>query len=239
MLFRSYLNENQIDEFDIEKVKYRLKNQTRSIEAKQITTKNQEHNGTDQTSKVPKRVNKEQIVKDRNRNILEVAQNLGINLRQTGQTYAWTEHDSFVIFPKTNTYSWFSKDEVGKSPIDLVQSFKGSDFKTAVAYLNNIELSDFDETKLKVEPQKPFKYLLKDSNDVSKLKDYFENERGISQETVRDFLKSGVVTQANRIHQNEFEPVIVFKHKGSDGKVVGASLQGIKENYNRYPTKGR
>ena len=234
-----YLNENQIDEFDIEKVKYRLKNQTRSIEAKQITTKNQEHNGTDQTSKVPKRVNKEQIVKARNRNILEVAQNLGINLRQTGQTYAWTEHDSFVIFPKTNTYSWFSKDEVGKSPIDLVQSFKGSDFKTAVAYLNNIELSDFDETKLKVEPQKPFKYLLKDSNDVSKLKDYFENERGISQETVRDFLKSGVVTQANRIHQNEFEPVIVFKHKGSDGKVVGASLQGIKENYNRYPTKGR
>ena len=86
-----YLNENQIDEFDIEKVKYRLKNQTRSIEAKQITTKNQEHNGTDQTSKVPKRVNKEQIVKARNRNILEVAQNLGINLRQTGQTYAWTE----------------------------------------------------------------------------------------------------------------------------------------------------
>lgn len=234
-----YLNENQIDKFDIEKVKYRLKNQSKAIESKQVTTEKQGHHDTDKTSKVPKRVSKEQIIKARNRNILEVAQNLGINLRKTGQTYVWTEHDSFVIFPKTNTYSWFSKDEVGKNPIDLVQSFNGADFKQAVAYLNDIELSSFDEAKIDVEPQKPFKYLLRDSSDVSKLKDYFENERGISQSTVRDFLQSGVIAQANRIHQNEFEPVVVFKHRDSDGNIVGASLQGIKENYVRYPTKGR
>lgn len=233
-----YLNDTQIANFDIEKVKYRLKEKAK-IEEPQKVTPEKNDNIPAKAGSVPKRVTKEQITQARNRNILEVAQNLGINLRQAGQTYVWTEHDSFVVFPKTNTYSWFSKDESGKNPIDLVQSFNRVDFKTAVAYLNSADLAGFDETKIKVEPQKPFKYLLKDSADVSKLKEYFEAERGISQTTVRDFLQSGVIAQANRIHQKQFEPVIVFKHKEADGKLVGASLQGIKEDFDRYPGKGR
>ncbi len=235
-----YLNDTQIAKFDIKKVKYRLKEKPEVEKAPNIPTEKKGSMPVQiQTGSVPKRVTKNQIMQARSRNILEVAQNLGINLRQAGQTYIWTEHDSFVVFPKTNTYSWFSKDEVGKNPIDLVQSFNRVDFKTAVAYLNSADLADFDETKLKTEPQKPFKYLLKDSADVSKLKEYFEAERGISQTTVRDFLQSGVIAQANRIHQNQFEPVIVFKHKEADGKLVGASLQGIKEDFDRYPSKGR
>lgn len=233
-----YLNDTQIAKFDIEKVKYRLKEKPKIEEPQKITTEKKESMPV-QAGSVSKRVTKDQIIQARNRNILEVAQNLGIDLKNAGQTYVWTEHDSFVVFPKTNTYSWFSKDEVGKNPIDLVQSFNRVDFKTAVAYLNSAKLADFDETKLKTEPQKPFRYLLKDSADVSKLKEYFESERGISQATVRDFLQSGVIAQANRIHQNQFEPVIVFKHKEADGKLVGASLQGIKKDFARYPGKGR
>lgn len=162
-----------------------------------------------------------------------------MSLQQKGQTYTWTEHDSLVIFPGTNTYSWFSKGENGKNSLDLVQSIKGMDFKTAVMYLNSAELSEFDESKVNLEPQKPFKYLLKDSNDVSKLKEYFVNERKIDGQTVNDFLRSGVIAQANRIYQNQFEPVVVFKHKESSGKLVGASLQGIKEDRQRYPERGR
>lgn len=162
-----------------------------------------------------------------------------MSLQQKGQTYTWTEHDSLVIFPGTNTYSWFSKGENGKNSLDLVQSIKGMDFKTAVMYLNSAELSEFDESKVNLEPQKPFKYLLKDSNDVSKLKEYFVNERKINGQTVNDFLRSGVIAQANRIYQNQFEPVVVFKHKEASGKLVGASLQGIKEDRQRYPERGR
>lgn len=235
-----YLNAAEIASFDRNKIKYRLNNgQVTSNETQEVPPEKKTDTKKKPTRNLPKRVTKEQIAAARDRNILEVAQELGMSLQQKGQTYTWTEHDSLVIFPGTNTYSWFSKGENGKNSLDLVQSIKGMDFKTAVMYLNSAELSEFDESKVNLEPQKPFKYLLKDSNDVSKLKEYFVNERKIDGQTVNDFLRSGVIAQANRIYQNQFEPVVVFKHKEASGKLVGASLQGIKEDWQRYPERGR
>lgn len=235
-----YLNAAEIASFDRNKIKYRLNNgQVTSNETQEVPPEKKTDTKKKPTRNLPKRVTKEQIAAARDRNILEVAQELGMSLQQKGQTYTWTEHDSLVIFPGTNTYSWFSKGENGKNSLDLVQSIKGMDFKTAVMYLNSAELSEFDESKVNLEPQKTFKYLLKDSNDVSKLKEYFVNERKINGQTVNDFLRSGVIAQANRIYQNQFEPVVVFKHKEASGKLVGASLQGIKEDRQRYPERGR
>lgn len=235
-----YLNAAEIASFDRNKIKYRLNNgQVTSNETQEVPPEKKTDTKKKPTRNLPKRVTKEQIAAARDRNILEVAQELGMSLQQKGQTYTWTEHDSLVIFPGTNTYSWFSKGENGKNSLNLVQSIKGMDFKTAVMYLNSAELSEFDESKVNLEPQKPFKYLLKDSNDVSKLKEYFVNERKINGQTVNDFLRSGVIAQANRIYQNQFEPVVVFKHKEASGKLVGASLQGIKEDRQRYPERGR
>lgn len=235
-----YLNAAEIASFDRNKIKYRLNNgQVTSNETQETSLEKKTDTNKKPNRSLPKRVTKEQIAAARDRNILEVAQELGMSLQQKGQTYTWTEHDSLVIFPGTNTYSWFSKGENGKNSLDLVQSIKGMDFKTAVMYLNSAELSEFDESKVNLEPQKPFKYLLKDSNDVSKLKEYFVNERKIDGQTVNDFLRSGVIAQANRIYQNQFEPVVVFKHKEASGKLVGASLQGIKEDRQRYPERGR
>ena len=234
------MNDAEIASFNRDKIKYRLNNgQVTSNETQENSPQKKVDTNKETKRGLPKRVTKEQIAAARDRNILEVAQELGMSLQQKGQTYTWTEHDSLVIFPGTNTYSWFSKGENGKNSLDLVQSIKGMDFKTAVMYLNSAELSEFDESKVNLEPQKPFKYLLKDSNDVSKLKEYFVNERKIDGQTVNDFLRSGVIAQANRIYQNQFEPVVVFKHKEASGKLVGASLQGIKEDWQRYPERGR
>lgn len=235
-----YLNVAEIASFDRDKIKYRLNNgQVTSNETQEAPPEKKTDTNKKTNRSLPKRVTKEQIAAARDRNILEVAQELGMSLQQKGQTYIWTEHDSLVIFPGTNTYSWFSKGENGKNSLDLVQSIKGMDFKTAVMYLNSAKLSEFDESKVNLEPQKPFRYLLKDSNDVSKLKEYFVNERKIDGQTVNEFLRSGVIAQANRIYQNQFEPVVVFKHKEANGKLVGASLQGIKEDRQRYPERGR
>lgn len=235
-----YLNAAEIASFDRDKIQYRLNNGQVTSNKTQAAPLEKKPNANKKPNRsLPKRVTKEQIAAARDRNILEVAQELGMSLQQKGQTYTWTEHDSLVIFPGTNTYSWFSKGENGKNSLDLVQSIKGMDFKTAVMYLNSAELSEFDESKVNLEPQKPFKYLLKDSNDVSKLKEYFVNERKIDGQTVNEFLRSGVIAQANRIYQNQFEPVVVFKHKEVSGKLVGTSLQGIKEDRQRYPERGR
>lgn len=235
-----YLNAAEIASFDRDKIKYRLNNgQVTSNETQEAPPEKKTDTNKKPNRSLPKRVTKEQIATARDRNILEVAQELGMSLQQKGQTYTWTEHDSLVIFPGTNTYSWFSKGENGKNSLDLVQSIKDLDFKTAVMYLNSAKLSEFDESKVNLESQKPFRYLLKDSNDVSKLKEYFVNERKIDGQTVNEFLRSGVIAQANRIYQNQFEPVVVFKHKEANGKLVGASLQGIKEDRQRYPERGR
>ncbi len=248
-----YLNDTEIVAFDHDKVSYKLNDdQISSVQAQQEennvnadparSTEINKAADTKQTTatNVPKRVSKKQINDARNRNILEVAQELGMNLKRQGQTYSWIEHDSLVIFPKTNTYNWYSRAEVGKNPIDLVESVKGLDFKGAVAYLNDSKITEFDERKLQNEPQKPFKYLLKDSNDVSKLKTYFVKERKLSEQTVNDFLRSGVLAQANRIDRTtkEFEPVAVFKHRDINGNLIGASLQGVKANWDKYPVHG-
>lgn len=248
-----YLNDTEIVAFDHDKVSYKLNDdQISSVQAQQEennvntdparSTEINKAADTKQTTatNVPKRVSKKQINDARNRNILEVAQELGMNLKRQGQTYSWIEHDSLVIFPKTNTYNWYSRAKVGKNPIDLVESVKGLDFKGAVAYLNDSKITEFDESKLQNEPQKPFKYLLKDSNDVSKLKTYFVKERKLSEQTVNDFLRSGVLAQANRIDRTtkEFEPVAVFKHRDINGNLIGASLQGVKANWEKYPVHG-
>ena len=82
----------------------------------------------------------------KNRNILDVAQALGMNLEKRGGTYVWSEHDSLVIFPKKNNFKWFSQD-VGGDPITLVEQVKNVDFKEALNFLNDPSLTSFDATK--------------------------------------------------------------------------------------------
>lgn len=47
------------------------------------------------------------------------------------------------------------------------------------------------------------------------------------------------MAEATRKKGDYFEPVIVFKYKDLDGKLVGASLQGIIENRVQHPERGR
>ena len=75
------------------------------------------------------------------------------------------------------------------------------------------------------------------------------NQRGLSDETIDYFLEQGVLAQANAkldyfvegtggVTINAIEPVIVFKSLSSSGEVVGASLQGIQENWEKWPKHG-
>ena len=79
--------------------------------------------------------------------------------------------------------------------------------------------------------------------------DYLRNQRGLSDETIDYFLEQGVLAQANAKldyfaegnsgnSTNAIEPVIVFKSLSSSGEVVGASLQGIQENWEKWPKHG-
>ena len=99
-------------------------------------------------------------------------------------------------------------------------------------------------------PQEDFKYYLeKYEQPFSDGRDYLQNQRGLSDETIDYFLEQGVLAQANAkldyfaegtggVTTNAIEPVIVFKSLSSSGEVVGASLQGIQENWEKWPKHG-
>jgi len=189
---------------------------------------------------------RERVEFARSRDILDVANELQMNLVRSGRDYRWKEHDSLVISPDTNLWKWFSRN-TGGDAISLVETIKEISFNQSVDFLND---GNFKEFQMVERPQEDFKYYLeKYEQPFSAGRDYLRNQRGLSDETIDYFLEQGILAQANAkldyfaegtagVTTNTIEPVIVFKSLSSSGEVVGASLQGIQENWEKWPKHG-
>ena len=189
---------------------------------------------------------RERVEFARSRDILDVANELQMELVRSGRDYRWKEHDSLVISPDKNLWKWFSRN-TGGDAISLVETIKEVDFNQSVDFLND---GNFKEFQMVERPQEDFKYYLeKYEQPLSAGRDYLRNQRGLSDETIDYFLEQGILAQANAKldyfvegnggnSTNAIEPVIVFKSLSSSGEVVGASLQGIQENWEKWPKHG-
>ena len=189
---------------------------------------------------------RERVEFARSRDILDVANELQMELVRSGRDYRWKEHDSLVISPDKNLWKWFSRN-TGGDAISLVETIKEVSFNQSVDFLND---GNFKEFQLVERPQEDFKYYLeKYEQPLSAGRDYLRNQRGLSDETIDYFLEQGILAQANAKldyfvegnggnSTNAIEPVIVFKSLSSSGEVVGASLQGIQENWEKWPKHG-
>lgn len=189
---------------------------------------------------------RERVEFARSRDILDVANELQMELVRSGRDYRWKEHDSLVISPDKNLWKWFSRN-TGGDAISLVETIKEVDFNQSVDFLND---GNFKEFQMVERPQEDFEYYLeKYEQPFSAGRDYLRNQRGLSDETIDYFLEQGVLAQANAkldyfaegtggVTTNAIEPVIVFKSLSSSGEVVGASLQGIQENWEKWPKHG-
>ena len=189
---------------------------------------------------------RERVEFARSRDILDVANELQMELVRSGRDYRWKEHDSLVISPDKNLWKWFSRNTGGDS-ISLVETIKEVDFNQSVDFLND---GNFKEFQMVERAQEDFKYYLeKYEQPFSAGRDYLRNQRGLSDETIDYFLEQGVLAQANAkldyfaegndgVTTNVIEPVIVFKSLSFSGEVVGASLQGIQENWEKWPKHG-
>lgn len=176
--------------------------------------------------------------------IVAVAESLGMKLKPgSSGTYYWEEHDSFHIYPNTNTFRWWSRG-VGTNTIDLVQVVQEEltghkpSFREATSFL---ETGQFNNVTVQPPVKEPFEYYLEryEHSDFNIGRQYLKEERGLSDETIDTFLASGNLATATRKKGDYFEPVIVFKSRDNDGKMIGASLQGIVENRVQHPERGR
>ncbi len=172
--------------------------------------------------------------------IISVAEQLGMELKRTGSySYTWTEHDSFVIDARKNEFHWNSRTEFG-DVIQLVQSIKGVSYKEAMHFLETGEFKAVD-VEAQTASKEPFSYYLEryERQDFSASRNYLKAQRGLSDDTINFFISQGNIAEAIRKKGDYFEPVIVFKYKDNTGFLAGASLQGIVENREHYPERGR
>ena len=172
--------------------------------------------------------------------IISVAEQLGIELKRTGSySYTWTEHDSFVIDTRKNEFHWNSRTEFG-DVIQLVQTIRGVSYKEAMYFLETGEFKEVD-VEAQTAPKEPFSYYLEryERQDFSASRSYLKAERDLSDDTINFFISQGSIAEAIRKKGDYFEPVIVFKYKDNTGFLAGASLQGIVENREHYPERGR
>ena len=172
--------------------------------------------------------------------IISVAEQLGIELKRTGSySYTWTEHDSFVIDTRKNEFHWNSRTEFG-DVIQLVQTIQGVTYKEAMHFLETGEFKKVD-LAVQIAPKEPFYYNLEkyEHQDFKASRSYLKTQRGLSDDTINFFISQGSMAEVTRKKGDYFEPVIVFKYKDNTGFLAGASLQGIVENREHYPERGR
>ena len=171
--------------------------------------------------------------------ILKVAESLGMSLQRTGSyTYTWEEHDSFTINVRENYFNWFARSN-GGDVIKMVQVVQEEltgeklSFKQAKHFLEEGSFVVVDVTN--VPEKEPFSYYLEPyETKFIEAREYLKDVRGLSDETIDFFVEKNVLSQATKKTGDYYEPVIVFKSLDNQGEVIGASLQGIKENHDLY-----
>ncbi|MCK1203657.1 PBECR4 domain-containing protein [Streptococcus uberis] len=178
---------------------------------------------------------RERVEHARSRDILDVASELSMELVQSGRDYRWKEHDSMVISPEKNMWNWFSRHQ-GGDVIALVQTMKEVNFNQAIDFLNDGTFKEFTHVE---RVQDPFTYYLQPyEQPFETARNYLKEQRSLSDETIDFFLEKGVLAQANAKVNGSIEPVVVFKSFDFSGEIVGATLQGIEENWEKWPERG-
>ncbi|HGI3894410.1 TPA: PBECR4 domain-containing protein [Streptococcus agalactiae] len=178
---------------------------------------------------------RERVEYARSRDILDVASELNMELVRSARDYRWKEHDSLVISPDKNMWNWFSRHQ-GGDVISLVETMKEVNFNQAIDYLND---GSFKEHTAVERVQEPFSYYLAPyEQPFDAARTYLKEQRGLSDETIDFFLDEGVLAQSNAKVNGSIEPVVVFKSFDFSGEIVGATLQGIEENWEKWPERG-
>lgn len=164
--------------------------------------------------------------------ILEVAERLGYNLIKVGNVYRDKEHDSLIVFPHTDTYYRYSKEQGGNA-FNLIMNTLDCNFNEALKFVrnNNIENS-FEIKKLDEEIIEENKHLIfpKRSENSNKIIDYLSNERKISKNIIFDLIKRKIIFEDDKHN-------LCFLGKNIEGEIKNILRRSI-ENKEFMTVKG-
>ncbi len=177
----------------------------------------------------------------KSKNIIEVAEQLGIELKRTGNSYKgkFGDHESFVFIPDRNYFYWNGRNE-GGDVIRLVEVIKGFEFKEAVNFLLDELNTSYVDLK-KIPKSEPYVHKIRDLPLTKVGRDFLKNERQLSDETIDFFIDKNVLYQTNWYNKidGSTEPVLIFKNYDFEGNVLGASVQGIIYDIDKHKERGR
>lgn len=191
-------------------------------------------------TKTYKKFADEEVSNAKSKDILDVARQLGMTLKKTGQSYKgeWQGHDTFTFDPRKNRFNWrgrgFGGDTITLYAVLRLGATNEKEavdfFNTSVKGLNDGDYGVFDASK--APKSKPFSYFLKDRALSREAYQYLEEERNFSRETVDFFYRRGLLVESTwRTTKDDgtyfYEPVLVFKNFDTQGQLIGATVQGI------------
>lgn len=168
---------------------------------------------------------KDEIALAKQKNILEVSQRLNFNLVKKGAYYSTKEHDSLIIFPKTNSFCRYSTNQSG-DVINFVMTFTDVDFKTAMNFLINEDIKPTRKIEKKIgntEEKKEKIILPKKARNYKHLYAYLSKTRGIDTRIIDKFVKEKLIYEDVRRN-------VVFIGYDEEKNPAYAALRGTNTN---------
>ena len=143
-----------------------------------------------------KRFTDEERDKAKNTDMIDfLGKYMGFEFKKVGKYYRCRQHDSLVICPDRQGFSWNSRNISGSDAIDFLRNVENKSFREAM----EIILYGSFSTEIQPEICKPTQNRLilpePTTTKFSRLYDYLCNERKISEDVVNDFIESKMLYQ--------------------------------------------
>lgn len=162
-------------------------------------------------------VTDEQIKQANAKDILKVAESLGLPITKVGSGYRSGKNLAYHFFPDTNTYFNHSTRAEGTDVMALVQNETGKNFKEAVEDLINMDV-DLVEISHTPKPKEPFRWYFKTAPNAQRIADFLIHERKLPEKLVN------LLIEKRYIIQDKYQQIIFPWYK--NGQVVGADVKG-------------
>lgn len=178
-------------------------------------------------------------------NIVDVCNALNIELTKIGRLYRGVEHDSLVITPRTNSFSWNSRNIGGRGGWSFVKDYVLDDHDNhlskkdltrqlreyaAILVGNNVSTFDQSEADTKIEPYVyPTNHIV---NNIDMAKAYLSRERKIDP-SIADWLHAN-----GWLDQDKMDNAIFVERDLFDNRIIGSIKQGTHIDYQKYGKRG-